>query len=225
MSAVIAEPIADAPSAPVKRSKKKLIVIGAVVLLLLLAAAGGAAFYMKSKAAHAAAAAAAAGDEEGSAKGRADDDHSGGKADPAHPPTFLPLEAFVVNLADKEADRYLQIGITLEVESAGFADQAKAYMPAIRNAILLIIAGKTSRDLLDRSGKELLASEIQREAVRPMGIEIGAPGATPPKAGRAVGEHASAELPAAAPAKVPPPHGPAVPNPIRHVHFSSFIIQ
>ena len=48
-------------------------------------------------------------------------------------------------------------------------------MPAVRNAILLILAQKSSRDLLGRSGKEELAEEIMREAVRPMGIEILAP--------------------------------------------------
>ena len=48
-------------------------------------------------------------------------------------------------------------------------------MPAVRNAILLILAQKSSRELLGRSGKEELAEEIMREAVRPMGIEILAP--------------------------------------------------
>ena len=90
-------------------------------------------------------------------------------------PVFLPLDPFIVNLADKDVDRYAQIGITLELESTVFADQVKAYMPAVRNAILLILAQKTSRELLGRSGKEELAEEIMREAVRPMGIEILAP--------------------------------------------------
>ena len=95
-----------------------------------------------------------------------------------HPPTFLPLDPFVVNLADRDADRYAQVGITLELDSPAFADQIKAYMPAIRNAVLMILAQKTSRELLDREGKEQLAAEIQREAVRPMGIVIAAPAAT-----------------------------------------------
>jgi flagellar FliL protein len=48
-------------------------------------------------------------------------------------------------------------------------------MPAIRNAILMILANKTSKELLYREGKELLAQEILREAVRPMGIEVSTP--------------------------------------------------
>ena len=90
-------------------------------------------------------------------------------------PFYLPLDPFIVNLADKEADRYAQIGITFELESSMSGDQIKAYMPAIRNAVLMILANKTSKDLLNREGKEQLALEIQREAVRPMGIEVAVP--------------------------------------------------
>ena len=36
----------------------------------------------------------------------------------------------------------------------------------------MILAHKQSSELLERSGKEALAAEIMREAVRPMGIEI-----------------------------------------------------
>ena len=48
-------------------------------------------------------------------------------------------------------------------------------MPAIRNTILMVLAHKTSTELLDRDGKEKLAAEIMREAVRPLGIEIATP--------------------------------------------------
>src|SRR4029077_13853725 len=88
---------------------------------------------------------------------------------------YLPLDPFIVNLADREADRYAQIGITFELESSMMGDRIKAYMPAIRNAVLLILANKTSKDLLNREGKEQLALEIQGEAVRPMGIGIAGP--------------------------------------------------
>lgn len=197
--------------------KKKLIVIGAAVLLVLLLAGGGAVYWMKARA-HAAAAA-----EEGGAKA-----HEHAKADPAHPPTFLPLEPFVVNLADKDADRYAQVGITLEVESPVVAEQLKAYMPAIRNAILLILAQKTSQDLHDRPGKERLAEEIRRETVRPMGIEIAAPEPVVAHAAEdAPAEDADEDAPAPkAKAKAKKaPKAKTVENPVHNVHFSSFIVQ
>ena len=170
MSAAAAHGAEAAAAAPPAKGKKKLIIIIAAVLLLALAGGGGALFCMKKKAAEAAAAAEAEG-EDGEAAG-AHGAEKDGKHDAAHPPTFVPLEPFVVNLADKETDRYAQIGITLEIDDAKFAEQLKAYMPAIRNGILMVLAHKTSAELLERKGKEALADEIMRETVRPLGIEV-----------------------------------------------------
>ena len=148
--------------------------------------------------------------------------HKRGKAD-AHPPTFLPLEPFVVNLADKDVDRYAQVGIVLEIDEATFAEKMKAYMPAIRNAILMILANKTSRDLLDRVGKEKLADEIMREIVRPLGIDIEEPEAEAEKPAAATPAEGSSEK--AGSRRKPARKPVAEHNPVRHVHFSSFIVQ
>jgi flagellar basal body-associated protein FliL len=129
---------ADAAEAVPKKGKKKLIILIAAVVVLLGLAGGGAVVYLKSKAA-AEAAAAEAEDEDGEA---ADSGHkhaatAGHKKDDKHvPPVFVPLDPFVVNLADREADRFAQVGITLEVADAHVGDEIKAYMPAIRNNIL-----------------------------------------------------------------------------------------
>ena len=221
MSAAAA-PATDAGAAvPAKKGKKKLIIMVAAALIVLLGAGGGAAVYFKKKAAHAAEEAAAA--EEGGAA----NEHKTAKRDPKHPPVFLPLDPFVVNLADKEADRYAQIGITLELQDAKFGDELKLYMPAIRNGILMILAHKTSAELLDRSGKEMLAAQVQREAARTMGIDVAEP--------EAVTEAAPAEKQAAKedgdddeakkPKKKKAKKAATEPNPIVHVHFSNFIIQ
>ena len=197
-------------TAPIKAGKRrKLIVIGIAVLLVLALVGGGGAFWLKKRAA--AHAAEDAGDEDVVAQLKAE------KPDPAHPPTFLPLDIFVVNLADRDADRYAQVGLTLEVDDAKFAEQMKTYMPAIRNAILMILAHKTSRELLERSGKEQLADEIMRETVRPLGITI----APPRKAAPAPVDGSLTEVPSKkSKAAAPGPH-----NPVRNVHFSNFIIQ
>jgi flagellar FliL protein len=52
------------------------------------------------------------------------------------------------------------------------ADEIKAYMPAIRNNILMVLSHKTATELLEREGKTKLAREIQREASRALGAEI-----------------------------------------------------
>ncbi len=207
-----AAPTVDAASvaAPAKKGKKKLILIVLAVLLLLVLAGGGGVIYLKKKAA------AQAAEEDGVEQ--VEERHAG--PDLAHPPTFLPLEPFVVNLADRDADRYAQIGITLEVEDAKFADQMKAFMPAIRNAVLMILAHKSSRELLERAGKEKLADEIQREAARTMGIDV----APAPKPVEPAGADAT-DGEVAVVKKNKPVKRVSTPNPIRHVHFSNFIVQ
>jgi flagellar FliL protein len=217
MSAAAAAGSAPAASPPAKGGKKKLIIIIAALLVVLLAGGAGAVVYLKKKAADAAA---AAEEEDGG-------EHKAAKADPAHPPTFLPLDPFVVNLADKDSDRFAQIGITLEVADPAFADKLRAYMPAIRNSILLILAHKTSAELLGREGKEQLAAEIQRETVRPMGIELD-DGAAKPSAAKADAKadaDTDAEEPDDEHKPKPKKKKRSAPNPVRHVHFSSFIIQ
>jgi flagellar protein FliL len=199
-----------------KKGKKKLIIIVAAVLLIALLGGGGTVFMMKKKAAAAAAAAEEDGEGEEASVAASQEkrkDHA------KNPPTFVALEPFVVNLADKETDRFAQIGITLEVEDAKFAEEMKVYMPAIRNGILMVLAHKTSATLLSRDGKLALAREIMREAVLPLGIEVGADDEAAPVA---------AVKPSEDDEDAPKPKKrkkAAVHNPVKHVHFSNFIVQ
>jgi flagellar FliL protein len=130
----------------------------------------------------------------------------------------VPLDPFVVNLADREADRFAQIGLTLQVEDAHNADEIKAYLPAIRNNILLLLAHKTSAELMQPDGKEKLARQLLRVAVQPMGIEL-----------EDEDEVAADEAPAvtAGPAKKKKKrHFDTIDDsPVKSVQFSSFIIQ
>ena len=230
MSAAAAEPVAT--EAPPKKSKKKLLIIVAAAALALSGGGGGAFFYMKQKAA---AAAAAAESEDGPAG----TGHVQAKHDSA--PIYVPLDAFVVNLADKESDRFAQIGITLQVDDSKIADQLKTFMPAIRNGILMILAHKSSDELLERSGKEQLAAEILLAAARALGIQVSEAGHAAKKAAKAPAEEDAAEEvtkedateeakedeeePKPNRAKNPKKDKAAVHNPITQVHFSNFIIQ
>ncbi len=210
-----AAPTIDA-AAPVKKGKKKLIVIILVAVLLLVVAGGVAVFLLKKKAAQEAE---GAGDT-----ATAQTEHSS-KPDLKHPPTFLPIDPFVVNLADKEADRYAQVGITFEVADAHFAEEMKAFMPAIRNGILMILAHKTSRELLDRAGKEQLSGEILRESARTMGIDVEEPDVADDKPAQSDKAGNEDEDKPKAKAKKKAHKAEAEPNPIKRVHFSNFIVQ
>lgn len=149
-------------TAPKGGGKNKLIIILVIVLVLVLAGGAAAILLLKKKA--------SADDEDGDVAHERAPVHAAAKSD--HPPVFVPLDPFTVNLADKEVDRFAQIGITLEVADAKFGEQLKAYMPAVRSNVLMVLSHKTSAELLSREGKEKLAREIMRESVRPMGIEL-----------------------------------------------------
>jgi flagellar FliL protein len=193
---------AHAGEAPAKKGSKKLVIIIAAVAVLLLAAGGGAFFLLKKK---------AVDEEDGGDDATATKTHQVEHKKDEHKlaPTFVPLEPFVVNLADRDHDRYAQIGLTLEVADPHFAEEVKAYLPAIRNGILMVLAHKTSEELLQREGKEKLLAEVMRETVRPLGIEL---------------DDEEAPTVGAAPAKKKKKkHN--VDNPISQVLISSFIIQ
>ena len=159
---------ADAPAAK-PGGKKKLVIMIAVAALVLGGGGVGALVYMKKQ--KAAAEAAAAASEDGDAEGAAPVKHEAKKAH-GEKPVFVPMDPFVVNLADHEADRYAQIGITLEVPDEHVGEEIKTYLPAIRNNILLLLAHKSSADLAGGEGKELLAKQIRREALKAMGEEV-----------------------------------------------------
>ena len=209
--------VADATSSP-KGGKKKLVMIMAIAVLLAAVGGGGALWYMKKRAAAMAAEdEAAEASESTAAKGH-------GKDDKHATPTFVPLDMFTVNLADRESERYAQVGITLELDDPAVAEQLKAYMPAIRNNILMALAAKTSSELLDREGKVKLAAEIRREAARGLGLDI--PAEEPAKAASAAtAAAAEGDEDGDAKAKKKKKKVVEVPNPISRVHFSNFIIQ
>jgi flagellar protein FliL len=194
MSAAAAEGMAP------KKVNKKLIVIGAVVVLVLALIGVGAMLLMKKS----------SGDSE-EADSHAPVQKAAAPRDPKAMPVFVPLDSFTVNLADRDAERYAQVGITLEVEDTKVGDQVKVFMPAIRNNILMALAEKSAADLMDREGKTKLAEKIRRETSRALGYEVEEPE-----------DEAAVDEP---PKKKSKKRKAEVVLPITAVHFSNFIIQ
>lgn len=173
----------EAVKAPLKSKKLLLIIVAAVVVLAL---AGGAAFFFLGK-------------KSDSAEGEAEAEPVAEHVVPRGPPVYLPIENMVVNLADPGGEKVAQVGVTLELSDTKAPEKVKAYLPAIRNGILLLISQRTAEELLQIEGKEKLAAAILADASRhfePGGA--GKPGA---------GKDGEAE------------------NPVRGVLFSSFIVQ
>ena len=189
-------------AAPKGGGSKKLIIMLAAVLVLVLVGGGAAFMLLKKKPADEG--------EDGEDVEAAEVAKPKAKPKSDHPPTFVPLDPFTVNLADKDVDRFAQVGITLEVHDPKFAEQIKAYMPAIRSNVLMVLSHKTAAELLTREGKEKLAKDIMRESVRPMGIELDDEDEAP----------AGADAP-----KKKKKKKAAVESPVTQVLFSNFIVQ
>ncbi len=213
---------AQAEALPAKGKKKLIIIIATAVLVL--GGGGGAAMVLLKKKVDPDAEGA---EDHAPAKGAAQ--AAGAKRDPKAVPVFVPLDPFTVNLADRTAERFAQVGVTLELEDAHFGDQIKNYMPAIRNNILMVIADRTAGELMGREGKAKLAERIRRAASRALGVEVDeldeddAAGATATATTTAT---ADAEAEAETKAKPKKKKKKAeVSLPIKAVHFSNIIIQ
>ncbi|HEX4598663.1 MAG TPA: flagellar basal body-associated FliL family protein [Burkholderiaceae bacterium] len=86
------------------------------------------------------------------------------KAETRKLPTFVDLDPFTVNLAEKDQDRYMQIKFSLEVAPNEAEATIKDMMPALRSEILLVLGSRQASDLGSRDGKEALARDIVNAA-------------------------------------------------------------
>ena len=195
----------DTAAEPKKSKKKLFLIIGVVAVLLLGLAGGGAVFYMKKKAA-AEAEALAEAEADGTAAPKVQ------KRDRKAKSAFVALDTFTVNLADRDADRYAQVQLSLELNDEGAAQLIKNFMPVIRNNILLVLSHKMAAELLDKDGKIKLSEEIKVEVARALGME-------PPET-----DSQSAATTGTA-AKGKPKAATEDFSPVVGVHFSNFIIQ
>ena len=188
------------PSAKPPKSKKLLLIGGVAVLVLALAGGGGWYYINQQRAAL-----------------EADEEETVAKVEQPGPPTYLPLDNMVVNLADPGGEKVAQIGITLELVDSKAAERVKQYLPTIRSSVLLLVSQRTSEELLQRAGKEKLATDILREASRPFGgaEDMQVDEAAPPAGGAA---------------KKPTPKGTKKgkaigEQPVVRILFSSLIVQ
>ena len=81
------------------------------------------------------------------------------------------LGSFIVNLADKDADRYLKISIVLEIQDEKVKMEVEKRLPQIKDVITTLLFTKTSQDLKTPEGLERLKEEILKRvnAILPIG--------------------------------------------------------
>jgi len=171
---------APAAEAGKKKGKGKLLIILVATLVLALGGGGAAFFFMgrgdaaKAKGKHAKAS--AHGDE---AAGEHGDEHAEESDEAAegeaHEPAVVALPTFTVNLADKDATRYLRTTVSLLIKDAekaatlsGGGEHKAAGEPVriamARSAILELLTTKTAEELMSAEGKTALKKEIAARA-------------------------------------------------------------
>ena len=177
---------------PKKKGKLGLIIVIVLLVVLILVAAGvGALLLLKGgkdkdheePAAHAAPA--------------AQQMQTAGTVDLTKPPTFIPLEAFTVNLRRDEGDHYLQVVAVMRVADATMDATLKAFMPEIRHRINLLLSSKLPSEIATVEGREALSLAITESINEALGFK-----------------------PVRDAAGKPVPNGP-----VQAVLFTSFIIQ
>ena len=135
-------PAPAAAPAP-KKSRKGLLIVLTLVVILLLGGGGGAYWFMFRGAGEAEAA----------------------EAEPAAPaPTgVIPLEPFVVNLADPTGSRFLRVTLSLVVADEAIAhefEEDEVVVLRVRSAILELLAQKQASELVTPEGKTHLKKSI-----------------------------------------------------------------
>jgi len=91
----------------------------------------------------------------------AEADQNAEKAKAEEPGKMVPLETFIVNLADPGGNRYLRVTMDLEVTGGKPAeDEMARRVPQLRDAILMILPTKRYADISTTEGKTTMREEL-----------------------------------------------------------------
>ncbi len=74
--------------------------------------------------------------------------------------TIWPMDAFIINIAETNGERYLKIVMQLEVSDPAVVAELEQLKPRLRDSILDLLTPKTYKELMDLSGKQRLREDI-----------------------------------------------------------------
>ena len=80
--------------------------------------------------------------------------------DSHHIGKIVSLDSFVVNISDRERDRYLKLKTELELSMPELADELDQRMPQIRDLIISLLGSKSFEEVRTIEGKNFLREEI-----------------------------------------------------------------
>ena len=149
------EPNAAPAAAPApKKSRKGLLIVMTLVVILLLGGGGGAYWFMF--------------------RGAGEAEAAEVEPPPPVPTGVVPLEPFVVNLADPTGSRFLRVTLSLVVADEAIAhevEEDEVVVLRVRSAILELLAQKQASELVTPEGKTALKKSIA-EAVKHTAHEL-----------------------------------------------------
>lgn len=157
----------QAEAAPKKKKTLLFVIIGLVVVLLLGGA--GAYFFFFAKPHDDQLNAETAQEHKTEKKASSS---KGKKHEEEKPGFMLPMDAFVVNLADPQAKHYIKVTITLELKDEKAKAEAEHVMPRLKNDIIMLLSSKTMEDVIPLEGKTRLRDEVAARAQAVLGDNL-----------------------------------------------------
>jgi flagellar FliL protein len=148
---------AAAPAAAPAGGNKKIIIIAATVVLLA-AIGGGVAIFLKG------------GDKKAEAAKT--------EAAVVHEAVYIDIKPeFVINFADKAGkSKYLKCELSVVTKDPEIEKAVEKHMPAIRNALVLLLSRQIYEDLMPNEGKEKLRADALTAVQEVLKAQVGKPG-------------------------------------------------
>lgn len=144
-----------------KGGKKLLIIIAVGVLVLVLVVGGLLMFLLRGNSDESHAEPETSKEESKKKEKKKKDENA--------VPIFEKLETFTVNLAGGES--MLQLELHVELEDAHLKDTLKAYMPKVRNDVILLLSSRKLDDLRSDNGAKKLIEDLQTTINHAMDVD------------------------------------------------------
>ncbi len=75
----------------------------------------------------------------------------------------VPLETFIVNLAESKGRKVAKVNIELELQGSEIAEEIDKRKAQVRDIIIILLSSKTYDEVSTREGKEALRNEIKEQ--------------------------------------------------------------
>lgn len=144
---------APTPSAPSSGGKPILFIILAIVNMAVVAGVGAMIYLNKKKVE-------SQPNIDNVIQGE-HETHQKEQAEPEFIGKLIPLETFLVNLADSRGQKLAKINMELEVGNDEVQKEIEKAKPKIRDVIIMILSARSYAEVSTKKGKEALRDEIR----------------------------------------------------------------